>query len=143
MTDLENAKQKLASGGFTVVICKGDKVYTSRKRGVAPILSLIDGGEELRGFSAADKVIGKAAAMLLVVVGVTEIYGAVMSRKAVEFLQSAGTDFFYGELCDRIKNRSGDGFCPMEQAVEHLTDPITAIAAIKQRLEEMRKENEV
>ena len=31
-----------------------------------------------------------------------------------------------------IRNRSGDGFCPMESAVRELNEPEKALAAIKQ-----------
>ena len=140
MSDIEKAKQLMAQHGFTSVICKGDDVYTSTSRGVAPILSLIDRGVALDGFSAADKVIGKAAAMLLVYLGVAEIYGDVMSRMAEEYLAAHGVRYSYSELCDRVINRSGDGFCPMELAVTDIDDPAQALTAIRNRLDELRKD---
>ena len=108
---------------------------------MAPILSLIESGTDLRGASAADKVIGKAAAMLLVLAGVEHIYGAVMSRMAAEYLETRGVSYSFGELCDRIINRSGDGFCPMELAVADIDDPAQAPEVIRNRLDELRKEN--
>ena len=140
MTDIVKAKQLLDKGGYTSVICRADEVYTSTARGVAPILSLIDDGVKLDGAAAADKVIGKAAAMLLVYSGVTDIYGAVMSRMAEEYLAAQGVRYSCGELCDRIINRSGDGFCPMELAVADIDDPAQALQTIRNRLEELRKD---
>ncbi len=139
MTDLENAKLLLYEGGFTSVICRGDTIYKSTARGVAPILSLIDDGKLLSGFSAADKVIGRAAAMLLYHAGVRNIYGAVMSRPAADFLEKNGVDYSLGELCDRITNRSGDGYCPMELAVMDISEPEMALAAVRKRLSELRQ----
>ncbi|MBE6901853.1 MAG: DUF1893 domain-containing protein [Ruminococcaceae bacterium] len=140
MTDIEKAKQLLGQGDCTVAICRGELVYKRTERGVAPVLSLIEQGADLCGASAADKVIGKAAAMLLVMAGVTEIYGAVMSRMAAEFLASRGVRYSFGELTERIRNRSGDGFCPMELAVMDIDDPAMALTAIKNRLDELRKD---
>lgn len=141
MTELEKARLLLESGGYTCVISAGGEVHTSTLRGVAPILALIEDGVELRGGCAADKVIGKAAAMLLVHAGVTSVYGAVMSEAAQEFLLGAGVETSCGELCERIMNRTKDGFCPMEQAVWQLTDPKEALAAVRRRLDELNKEN--
>ena len=139
MTNLEKAKETLKSGGYTCVLCKGEQVYTADKRGVAPMLEFIDSGTDLRGFSAADKVIGKAAAMLFVHTGVAEVYADVMSKAAADYLSVKGVTFTYGELADKIINRKGDGICPMEQVTADINDTNEAIIAIKKRLEELRK----
>ena len=64
MTDIEHAKQLLTGEGYTCVICRGDDIHTSEKRGVAPLIELLDNKADIRGYSAADKAVGKAAAML-------------------------------------------------------------------------------
>ncbi|MBQ5319949.1 MAG: DUF1893 domain-containing protein [Oscillospiraceae bacterium] len=139
MTNLEKAKSILRGSKYTLVLCNGDKLYTSIKRGVAPMLEFIDNGTDLRGFSAADKVIGKAAAMLFVHAGVVEVYADVISRAAADFLCAKGINFTYNELTDKIINRNGDGICPMEQVTTDINDTDEAIIAIKKRLEELRK----
>lgn len=45
-------------------MCKGSTIYISTERGVKPLIDRIDDGTDLQGFSAADKVVGKAAAFL-------------------------------------------------------------------------------
>ena len=79
MDNWEKAKTLLAEGGYTCVICGGDKVYTSHERGVKPLLELLEQGAELKGFSAADRVVGKAAAFLYVLLGVSAVYAGVIS----------------------------------------------------------------
>lgn len=64
MSDIERAKELLKSKSFTCVMCKDETLYTSKKRGVVPVLEKLEQNAELKGFSVADKVIGKAAAML-------------------------------------------------------------------------------
>lgn len=139
MTNLENAKKLLKNGGYTCVLYKDGTLYTSTERGVAPMLEFIDSGTNLRGFSAADKVIGKAAAMLFCHAEVAEVYADVMSKAAADFLSERNIPFSYGELTDKIINRRGDGICPMEQVTADINDTDKAIAAIKRRLEELRK----
>lgn len=139
MTNLETAKNTLKSGEYTLALCNGDKIYTSTKRGVAPMLEFIDSGTDLRGFSAADKVIGKAAAMLFVHAGVIEVYTDAISKPAADYFTAKGITFTCKTLVDNIINRSGDGICPMEQVTADINDTNEAIIAIKKRLEELRK----
>ncbi len=139
MTNLERAKKLLKEENHTIVLCNGEQLYTSTKRGVVPMLDYIESGVDLKGFSAADKVIGKAAAMLFYHAGVAEVYGDVMSRAAADFLSTKGISFTYGLLADSITNRNGDGTCPMEQVTANISDTKEAIWAIKKRLEELRK----
>ncbi|MBQ8194047.1 MAG: DUF1893 domain-containing protein [Oscillospiraceae bacterium] len=139
MSDIERAKQLLHSGGYTCVLCKGDAVYTSTERGVAPMVEWLDNGAELHGFAAADKVIGKAAAMLFVLAGVSEIYSDVMSASAAEFLKNSGVRYSYDALTQHIINRKGDGICPMEQLTADMDSAEEAFVAIKEKLTELRK----
>lgn len=139
MTDIERAKELLNNEAYTCVLCKGENLYTSEKRGVVPILEKLEQKIEIKGFSAADKVIGKAAAMLFHIAGVSVLYGEIMSLPAKEYLEKTDVLFSYGTLTDRIINRAGDGLCPMETAVNDLSDPYEGLNAIKNKLIELRK----
>ena len=77
MTDLQTAITHLA--GHTLALCKGEDILTSDKRGVAPMLGWIREGRDLHGYTAADRVVGKAGAMLFVKAGVCEIYAQTLS----------------------------------------------------------------
>ncbi len=139
MSDIEAAKQ-LLNEGFTCVLCRGSEVYKSSKRGVAPMMEWLESGTELNGFSAADKVVGKAAAMLFVLAGVSEVYGVIMSKAAAKFLMENKIPIRFEALTEHIVNRSGDGICPMEQLTSTINQPAEAFAAIRQKLIELRKE---
>ncbi len=139
MSDIERAKSLLKSGGYTCVLCKGDITYTSTQRGVAPLMEWLGNGTELHCFSAADKVVGRAAALLFMLAGVSELHSDVMSRAAADILKDSGIRFSCGELTDHIINRRGDGICPMEQLTADISDPSAAFDAIKQKLTELRK----
>ena len=72
--DLKRACQTLAASDCTCVLCAGTRCHTSTQRGVAPLLQWLDGGTDLKGFSAADKVVGKAAAFLYCLLGVAAVH---------------------------------------------------------------------
>lgn len=121
----------------TCALCHSDVVYTTTQRGVKPLLDWLDGGTDLKGFSAADKVVGRAAAFLYVLLGVREVYAFVISEAAVSVLKKHGIDAKYEKSVPHIINRMGNGMCPMEQAVLDIEDPDNALTAIRKRLAEL------
>ena len=131
MSDLENAKQILLEGGYTCVLCRGDTVYTATARGVKPLVDWLDSGLDLRGFSAADKVVGRATAFLYVLLGVRTVHALVMSTPAKEALEAGGIPAFCEQEVAGIINRRGDGPCPFEAAVLEITEPTAALEAIR------------
>lgn len=133
--DLLEAKNCMMSGDYTCVAMKGKQVYTSRERGVRPLLTWLDTGIELKGFSVADKVIGNGAAMLYVLLGVKELYTPIISKPAVATLEKHGIHIYYDVCVDGIVNRAGSGPCPMEDAVKGIDNPQDAFHAIRKRLE--------
>ncbi len=135
----QRAKSLLENSENTCVLCKGEQILTSNLRGVAPLMNFIEQGESLKDFCAADKVVGKATALLYCLMGVREVYAGVMSRPALEVLQCHGIAAVYDRLVDAIKNRTGDGFCPMETATRDVDDPTQAPAAIKKALQALKK----
>ena len=135
--DLEKAVHLLASGTYTCVLCRGDEVYTSTKRGVAPLLGWLDTGTQLKGFSAADRVVGRATAYLYHLLGVREVFARVMSRPAAQVLADCGIVASWETLVDAIENRQQTGPCPMEHATRNSTTPEEALAAIREVLKHL------
>lgn len=134
---LERAAARLREGGFTCVLQRDAQEYTSHLRGVRPLLDWLDAGVDMTGFVAADKVVGKAAAMLYVCLGVAAVYAPVMSAPARETLTAHGITACCDEVPASIRNRTDTGNCPMETAVWDITDPTAAQAAIRRRLAEL------
>ena len=141
--DLKRARALLNEGGYTCVLCRGDVFYTATHRGVRPLVDWLDSGLNLKGFSAADKVIGRATAFLYVLLGIRAVHALVMSSPAREVLEANGIT----ALCDRevsgIINRRGDGPCPFEEAVLGITDPAQALKAIRKKQFAMRQPPEI
>lgn len=135
MDNLEKAKNALSDGNFTCVVCDGFKEYTSTMRGVAPLLKWLDEGINLQGFSAADKVVGKGAAYLYILLEVKEIYANVISRPALDTLKKHNIPTSYAILTEAVKNRDNTGLCPIESTVMNIDNPHDALTAIRNKLE--------
>lgn len=131
------ARSILLEHGYTCVVCKDDDVMTFTERGIGPLLSLLDSGISLEGYSAADKVVGKASAMLYTLLHINEVYAPVMSTGATEVLSEHGIKGFHDEEVDVIINRRGTGMCPMEDAVKDSRTAKDALSRIRIRLSEL------
>lgn len=138
LSDSDHARQLLSQGRYTCVLCREDSVHTDTRRGIRPLLELLDAGTDLQGFSAADKVVGKAAAFLYCLMGVEKVYAPVISKSAVEVLKVHGVPVQYDILVPAIFNRDHTGFCPMETAVREISDPQEALAAIRATLAQLK-----
>lgn len=113
---LAKTKRILNERSLSLVVIKDNEIFTSDKKGVLPVLELLeDGKATLSNAVAADKVIGGAAAYLFVKGGISEVYGDLMSEKGVAVLEQSGIPYFYGTLVPYIINRKGDDFCPLEK----------------------------
>ena len=89
--DMNKARSLLEAGDYTCVLCRGDAVFTATERGVKPLLNWLESGLDLRNFSAADRVVGRATAFLYRLLGVKAVYARVMSYPAAEVLLPADT----------------------------------------------------
>ena len=137
MTDLQKAKNRLLQGEYTCVLCKGDDVVLSTLRGVKPLVSWLEQGKRFVGYSAADKVVGKATAFLYVLLGVKAVYANVISAPAKAVLLSHNIAVEYATLTQTIINRAGDGQCPFEACVLNVQEPTIAYERIHLQMAKM------
>lgn len=138
MIALDKVKEILCTEQATCVINFNENVYISHERGVKPLLKLIDEKCDVNGGAAADKVVGKAAAMLYVLLGVEELYALVISELAIEALEKYGVAVSYEKRVPMIRNRTDTGFCPMEQATKDIDTPNEALLVIRAKLQELQ-----
>lgn len=137
MSDIEKAKEKLAKD-TTCVLVKENKIILSKDKGIAPILKFINAGKNLENFSLADRIVGKAVAMLVVYSKIREVYAEVLSKKGEEVLKKHNIKYSYKTLTEKIINRKGDDICPMEKTVSKIFDATLAYHALKKKVEELK-----
>ena len=137
MTDLDIAVSQL--GGHSICLCKDGSFFTDDGRGISPMMRLIAEEKDLAGYSAADVIVGKAAAMLFVKAGIVCVFGKTVSCSGLDYLTEHSIPCTYETLTARIINRQGTGICPMEDAVLEISDCEAGYTALKRRMEELRR----
>lgn len=124
-------------------------VWAFDGRGVSDLLRLTDTAPALlQGATIADKVVGKAAAALLIQAGVHAVWAGTISQSALTlFAQSATAtadgattpvSITYATVVDHIMNRDLTDWCPMERACYESPTVADSIAKIRAKLAEMR-----
>ena len=134
-SDLELARALLiAEKDLTLVAVRGDEVITSTESGIRPVLEWVREGRDLTGFSVADKIVGKAPALLYAALGPTAVFSPVMSWTARAVLLCAGIATSYDQLVPHIQNHAKDGQCPMDAAVTDVFDPYEAVRVLGEKV---------
>jgi hypothetical protein len=140
MSDLDIAKSRLYGEDFTLVIVKnGEVVFETRSHRIAGFLGAIEQlGVALEGATVADRVAGKAVALLCVYAGLSDVYAEVLSRKAKAVFEEYGIPFDWKELVDNILDLNRNGVCPFEKAAAEISDPEQAYATFKALLKSFK-----
>ena len=141
MNDTQRAKDLLCAPGstYTCVLCRKDEILTSTKPGIAPMMDFLDSGADLSGFCAADRIVGKAAAMLFVLAGIREVHAEVITDEAIRVLSAYQISFSFSQKVPMIINRQGSGPCPMEVTVKDLASPQKAREEIRKTMLRLSK----
>ena len=138
VTDLDLARALLiAEKDATLVAVRGDDIHVCRERGVKPLLKMIKSGCSLRGYAVADKVVGKAPALLYAVLGPDAVFSPVMSWTGRAVLLASGIATSYDTLVRHIQNRAKSGQCPMDSSVEGVWEPYEAVGVLMDRAKQM------
>ena len=88
---LEDIIRLLHEGKHSLVVSNGE-VRTFDRRGVADLYALLrEDSDFLKGASVADKVVGKAAAALMILGEVGELHADVVSRPALDLFADSGS----------------------------------------------------
>ena len=133
-----NLIQTLLDGDHSLVIAK-DSVRTFDGRGVSDLFGLLhDEPAALAHARIADKIVGKAAAALLVLAKVQSVYAHVISHPAYDLLVDAGIEVRYGTLVPHIINRAGTGLCPLETRCLPCRTPAECLDQISSFIRQMK-----
>ena len=140
MNDLDIAKSTLSQKGLTLIIVKnGVVLFETGSHRISGFLGAIEQfGGGLEGASVADRVVGKAIALLCVYAGIREVYAEVLSLKAKAVLEENGIPCQWKELVDTILDLNRNGVCPFEKAAAGISDPEAAYATFKALLESFK-----
>lgn len=105
-------------------------VFSSDGKWLYPLFELEDFLEnadwEPAALTVRDKIVGRAAALLLVRLGIRDVRAGIMSRLGREALERYGVEYEYDTLVDRID-------CRTEEMLVDELDPERAYAMLKRR----------
>jgi len=140
MTDLDIAKGELYEENLTLAIVKdGFLLYSTKSHRISGFLDAIENcGANIKGASVADRVVGKAVALLCVYAKVREVYAVILSRKAMAVLKKNGIEHRFGELVENVLGADKTGVCPFEKAAAEISDPEKAYNTFKGLRETLR-----
>lgn len=131
MKDIDLAKE-LLKDDKTLILVKNKEILESTLTGIKPLIGFLNDGKDLNGFSIADKIVGKAQAMLIVKANIKEVYAKVLSRNGELILQKYNIPYSYETITDQIINRKGTDICPMEKVVKEIDDIEEAYNSLKE-----------
>jgi len=87
-------------------------IYSSNGKWLHPLLQLktfLDNHDyEIRNILIKDKIIGRAAALIIIFLGIQRCYGEVVSELAIDVLKKHQINFEYGSIVDHIQCKTED-----------------------------------
>ena len=140
MNDLETAKNLLNQKQLTLVIVKnGITLYETRFHRISGFLDAIDQhGKALQNASVADKVVGKAVALLCALAEVKELYAETLSTAGRTILEQNKISHEWNTLVDTILDDEKLDICPFEKEAAIVDDPRIAFERFKALQKRMR-----
>ena len=137
MDDKTLAKQTLGREALSLCVAKNNAIiFSSHESGILPLYQAYRHGMDFASCAAADKIVGLGAAMLWHELHIECLHAHIISAPAHAFLTAHDIDISYDILTNGIKNRTGDGFCPIETLAKKSTAFDDFILSVQSFLEE-------
>ena len=106
----------------SLLVYKDGNISFQDEHGIQPLLIQIK-KKGLKNAIVVDKVIGKAAALLMVYGKVKQVHTNIIAKDAIPIFEKYKVEYSYNEIVDHIQNVKKDGICPMEQKVLKVNSP--------------------
>ena len=121
-----------AAKSWSFVLIKNDEIiFKSKLRGLKPLAYCAKKYKrEMRGAIVFDKVVGRAAAILLAYAKVKEVWTPTISRSGKAYLAKNKVKIAYENLTDCIMNRQGNDACPTEKMSANMPEEEFIIKAL-------------
>ena len=118
--------------GLSLLVFNYGDLTTHANRGIQDLLQLIsDQPERLKGAVAADKIIGKSAAAIMIVGGVKQVHTNIICTPARELFEANGVQVFASEEVPMIMNRNRSGMCPMDTQINEVENVEECVAILQ------------
>ena len=133
MTDLELAKKRMEDTALTLCIARDGKViFEGASRGISGFLDAVESlGGKFEGVSVADRVVGRAVALLCVDSRVRAVYASTLSRDAKQLFDGCSVRVEWCELVESILDVRRRETCPFERLAADIVDPKDAYSRFR------------
>ena len=123
--------QQLNEQQLSLLVYNNGELTDYHQHGVRDLLMLVqDEPERLQGAIVADKMVGKAAAALMVLGGVKEVHTNTICTPAKELLENAGIGVFFTDEVPYIVNKKKTGQCPLDSRLSEVTNAADCLPII-------------
>ena len=132
--------QRLREEKARLLVMQGEEVvFRSEGRGIRPLLKVSDSvaPESLHGATFVDRVVGRAAALLMVHASAGAVAAIVVSDNAMDICRRFGVPVYREERATHITGRDPGKPCPFEQAVADVDEPRAAHSVLRKLADEM------
>lgn len=137
---MEELIKSLHEGNYSCVIENVDGVHFFSGKGVSDLYALVkEQNSFLNGASVADKVVGKAAAALMILGGVKNVYTDLISAPALEMFEKGGINVSYSGIVPNIRNRDNTDLCPLEKKIGANDQPEIILSLVDEFIETMKR----
>ncbi|MFA6197782.1 MAG: DUF1893 domain-containing protein [Patescibacteria group bacterium] len=125
MSHTKEELERFRDGPWSTIIIKNKRLlFRSNMSGLSPLAEAINQhGRELDGALIFDKVIGRAAAFLIIHAGIRKVYTPLISGPAMDILRSSRCVVGYLEKVNRILDKQMTDLDPMERLALNATTP--------------------
>jgi hypothetical protein len=133
MEDIGLARSLLENERWNLVIVKEGRVlFSSKKRGVAPLFQAIQSlGKGLHNAAMADRIVGSAVAMLCLYARIASVYAGIASQGALDMLKRQGVTISSKNIVPYICNYDGTDLCPFEKLAGNAENPAQLFSNLK------------
>ena len=133
--------ERLRREGLSLIVLKGGKtLFTSSGDGIRPLFDAIDmvGLAGLGGSVVVDKVVGKAAALLVSYFKAKEVHCVTLSVRGREVLDRRGIGCYWERVVPEVLNKAGTDICPFEKTVLDVDEPRDGYELLLAKLRSLR-----
>ena len=128
--------------GLDLMILKdGVTIFSGAGDGIIPLMEAVEalGLEQLNGSVVVDRVVGKAAALVIGYFKAAYVYTKVLSKRGASVLDGFGIGCVTEKVVKEIMNRDGSDMCPFEKTVLNIDDPVEGYKVLNKTVRNFRK----
>lgn len=130
--DGEQMLGMLNENGLSLLVRNRGITTQHQNRGVKDLLQLIQQDpKRLQGAVVADKIIGKAAAALMIAGGVKKVYTNIICTPARELFEQAGVEVHATQEVEQILNNDKSAQCPIDSRLNDATTVEECVEILK------------